>query len=347
MLPTYVLAFGATALGYEAAFLNTPPPAVVACAEQMQEHVNQWLRYLTVQGKSPITLSAYRRDVESFVTYARGMGAKSLRDVGPNMVSDWLASFLIEAGRGHATVRRKNAALRNFLTWCRARGLGDKLDCAPPIRKKPPRVSTPPTPEEIARMVEKCPAHTLLGKRNRALILTIWSTGCRRQEIIDMNLRDVRLERAADGTVRGEVKVRGKGSKERVVFLTPQTVKAIERYLPTRRPHDGDFHESALWLSRDGMRIDMRTVSWVVRRAAKSAGLPARVTTHTLRHAFASHLLRAGANLYMLKEMLGHSSIATTQIYLHMEPTEARDAHARMHPSNVAAKEPQGPIEGS
>jgi integrase/recombinase XerD len=179
----------------------------------------------------------------------------------------------------------------------------------------------------VDTLLGKPDSTTRLGRRDRAVLETLYATGCRASEVVGLRRADLDLE-------SGIARCVGKGDKERRVPLGRRAVEAVTAYLQqdrvalvARRP-DVD----ALFVTKSGRAITRITVWEIVKRYSREAGLPAGVSPHTLRHSFATHLLAGGADLRVVQEMLGHASIATTQIYTRVELSRLREVHARYHP---------------
>jgi integrase/recombinase XerC len=181
--------------------------------------------------------------------------------------------------------------------------------------------------EDMARLLETPPADTPAGLRDRAILETLYSAGLRVSELTGLDVGDVEL---ADGVAM----IRGKGRKERLALLGPPAVAAIERWLPERQNLAGARAETqpALFLNRGGTRLSSRSVGRLLEKYLKQAGLDPRTSPHTLRHSFATHLLDAGADIRGVQELLGHRSLATTQIYTHVSTQRLRDSYHKAHP---------------
>jgi integrase/recombinase XerC len=227
-----------------------------------------------------------------------------------------------------STVARKLATLRSFFKFLVRRG---HLPANP--------VSSIRTPKQDKRLpkfldiaqIDKLLAHpdqtTLLGARDRAMLETLYSTGIRVSELVDLNVADVDL----GGNV---VRVRGKGKKQRQIPIGPGAVKAILHFLDLRRADPGAaaFDAEPLFINKHGQRLSTRSVRRKLDKYLLEAGLDLSVSPHTLRHTFATHMLRRGADLRSVQEMLGHQSLSTTQIYTHVSGEDVRNAFDAAHP---------------
>ncbi len=179
-------------------------------------------------------------------------------------------------------------------------------------------------------MIDSIDLDDPLGRRNRAIIETMYGCGLRVSELVDLQLSQLFLE-------EGYITVRGKGEKERVVPVSPLASRLVTEYVATDRgdvePKPGD--ENTVFLNRRGKRLTRQMVFIIIRDLAALAGIRKTISPHTLRHSFATHLLEGGANLRAIQQMLGHESIATTEIYLHLDRTALRTQILQHHPRNM------------
>jgi site-specific recombinase XerD len=266
-------------------------------------------RFLASPPLSDATRRAYRVDLEQFV---RWLGERDLEDVDVRVLADYVA----ELGRGRprrlasATISRKLAAVRAFLRFTFGRGRVSDARLAPRRRRRLPDA---PSGREVDAMLETLAGDAPLALRNRALVELVYSAGLRSAEAVGLNLVDVDFEQEA-------VHVRGKGGKERIVPLGEEAAYRLSRYLQDARPQLAHGAEDALFLSRRGRRLDTSTLRRLVPHP------------HRLRHAFATHLLEGGADLRTIQELLGHSSLSTTQVYSHVDGKRLRRVYDRAHP---------------
>jgi integrase/recombinase XerC/integrase/recombinase XerD len=182
------------------------------------------------------------------------------------------------------------------------------------------------TPDQIVALLESIDGSKPLGLRDRALYELIYSSGLRCQEVLDLRMKDVHTESA-------EVRVKGKGRKVRVVPVGEAALEMLDRYVREGRPRlirDGE--SEYLFVSRSGRQLSSSDVWRRLARYLAKAGAPAGTTPHTLRHTFATHLLEGGADLRIIQEMLGHSSLRTTQVYTHVSAAHLRRAYRKAHP---------------
>jgi integrase/recombinase XerC/integrase/recombinase XerD len=245
-----------------------------------------------------------------------------------------LTSTAREGGRGLTaqTVARKFASIRAFYRHMLERGelAQNPADLVSHGRRRAPLPKLLRT-DELATLLDRIPAHTPLEIRDRAMLELTYSSGLRCEEVVNLDQGDVDFDAE-------ELRVLGKGSKTRVVPVGEPAQRALERYLSTGRPslaqeHPDEKHaEAALFLSKRGRRLSPSDVRRRLRLWLRNAGLSADASPHALRHSFATHLLEGGADLRSIQELLGHSSISTTQIYTRVESARLRRQYSRSHP---------------
>ncbi len=226
-----------------------------------------------------------------------------------------------------ATVARKLAAQRSFFRVLREHG---RIQHNPadllPAPKKPSKLPRTLKPAEVAALLDRIPAATPLEVRDRALFELAYACGLRAEELVSLDVTSV-------GFDAEEVRVEGKGSKTRFVPVGEAALKAITRYLETARPAlAGGDGEGALFLSKSGRRLGTSDVRRRLRVWERQAAAAGGISPHALRHSFATHLLEGGADLRAIQELLGHSSLSTTQIYTRVDSARLKSAYARSHP---------------
>jgi len=268
-------------------------------------------RFLESPALSDSTRRAYRVDVEEFSAWLTRRGCR-LDDVDARVLADYAA----ELGRARprklapATIGRKLAAVRAFLRHALGPQRVPDASFAP---RRPRRLPDAPRPREVDGELDSLGSEGPLAARNRALVELVYSAGLRSQEAVDLDLGDLDFEQE-------HVHVRGKGGKERVVPLGEEAALSLAAYLRDARPRLARGAENALFLSVRGRRLDTSTLRRLVRHP------------HRLRHAFATHLLEGGADLRTIQELLGHSSLSTTQMYSHVDARRLRKVYDRSHP---------------
>jgi site-specific recombinase XerD len=268
-------------------------------------------RFLASPALSEATRRAYRVDVEEFSGWLTRRGTR-LDEVDVRVLAD----YTTELGRARprklapATIGRKLAAVRGFLRYTLGAARVPDASFAP---RRPVRLPDAPRPHEVDRELQALGGDGPLGLRNRALVELVYSAGLRSQEAVDLDLADVDFEQEL-------VHVRGKGGKERVVPLGEEASYLLAAYLRDARPRLARGAENALFLSARGRRLGTSTLRRLLPHP------------HRLRHAFATHLLEGGADLRTIQELLGHSSLSTTQMYSHVDARRLRKVYDRSHP---------------
>lgn len=304
-----------------------------SCSERIP--VGPFLHYLMAEcGVSPHTLAAYRSDLMRFVRWQKSEAPGPLASLDAPALSGYVESLSL-SGLAPASVCRHLASLSTFFRFMVFEGrLPEnlvKLLVAPSVWDRLPTVLSP---QAVERLLQSPTDATRMGRRDRAVLETLYATGCRVSEVAGLRLVDLDL---TSGTAR----CIGKGNKERRVPLGSHAIAALSRYLEQDRPAlvARRPEATAVFVSRSGRALS-RVAFWrIVKRHAQAASLSADVSPHTLRHSFATHLLAGGADLRVVQEMLGHASIATTQIYTRVELSRLREVHARFHPRGVACQD--------
>jgi site-specific recombinase XerD len=282
---------------------------------------------LRTRGLGEQTRRAYGADLGQLATWA------TAQDVEPEGVDARLlrrfAGVLSERGNSRATVARKLAAIRAFYRVLVERG---ELEASPAdLVASPKRDSDLPTVlsrTEVDLLLDSLPVATPLDLRDRALFELAYASGLRAAELVDLDIES--LDR--DGE---QLRVEGKGAKTRIVPAGEHAWRTIDAYLERGRPElaaGGELRDPALFLSRTGRRLSTSDVRRRLRAALRHAGVQAAASPHALRHSFATHLLDGGADLRTIQELLGHSSLSTTQTYTRVESKRLRKAYAQAHP---------------
>lgn len=284
--------------------------------------------YLMLEkGLSSNTLASYRADVEKLLRFL-GEKKMMLRDTDTATLHEFLAT-LHDLGISPSSQARIISGLRSFFRFLK---IEDYIADNPTLLLDSPRMGRhlPEvlTVEEIDRMIDCIDMSSAEGQRNRAIIETLYGCGLRVSELVNLSLSNLFLEEQY-------VIVRGKGSKERMVPMSDVAVEEISRYLEQRKSLDiKPGEESILFLNRRGRRLSRVMVFYIIKRLCELAGIKKDISPHTLRHSFATHLLEGGANLRAIQQMLGHESIATTEIYLHLDRSVLRQEILLHHPRN-------------
>jgi len=293
----------------------------------MQEVFNKYISYLEVErNASAYTVRNYTTDLLDFFNFLKAKGTGSLKEVDKYIVRDYL-SWLVEQGFVKASIARKLSAIRSFYRYL----LREEMVSTSPVAttsspKLDRRLPSFLAIEEMERLLEAPDLSSPVGRRDRALLELLYAAGLRVSELVSLNLGQVNLETR-------EIRVWGKGSKERMVLMGEPAARALSVYLSQGRPELlGKKGGSALFLNRYGGRLPERRVQRILEKYANIAGIGKRVHPHMLRHTFATHLLDGGADLRVVQELLGHASLSSTQIYTHVTQSQARKVYLSAHP---------------
>ncbi|MGA7203189.1 MAG: tyrosine recombinase XerC [Specibacter sp.] len=288
-------------------------------------------RYLTAErGRSAHTVRAYRGDVDALLIHALTEGIATVEGLDLGTLRRWLGEQSA-AGLSRSTLARRAATARSFTAWALREEL---LDVDPALRlKAPKRSQTLPAvlqQQQIQRLMESLSQAASDGDpaavRDRAIVELLYATGVRVGELVGIDIDELNPERRT-------LTVLGKGNKERVVPYGVPAAEALDTWLRIGRPALAAAHSGpALFLGKRGGRIDPRTVRAVVGHVFGELGDTSARGPHTLRHSAATHLLDGGADLRAVQEILGHSSLATTQLYTHVSVDRLREGYKQAHP---------------
>jgi integrase/recombinase XerD len=292
--------------------------------------LGDFLAYLELErGLSRNTLEAYRTDLLQVGQFLERRGV-SVEEASHGDLAAFL-SLLASGGDGRppaaaATLGRKVACLRSFYRYLRRDGVIDH-DPTADLRgpRKPQRLPRVLTRDEMGRLLEQPRGVSPLALRDRALLELMYACGLRVSEAVGLEVGDVDLE-------EGVLRARGKGSKERLVPVGRQALAALAAYLRSGRPELLRAPERRLFVNQRGRGLSRQGLYKIVQGHACRAGLAQRMSPHTLRHTFATHLLAGGCDLRSLQEMLGHADLATTQVYTHLTADRLKDAYFKAHP---------------
>jgi integrase/recombinase XerD len=289
-----------------------------------------FLAYLEFErGLARNTLSAYRTDLMQYGAFLADRSLDATEVSGAD-VGDFLAELARDGerpGASAATLSRKTACLRSFYRHLRR---GELTDADPTANLRPPRKGrTLPkvlSYAEVKKLLESVSGAEPAELRDRAILEVMYGCGLRSSETIDLEVGSVDLE-------HGFLRAYGKGSKERIVPVGREAAAALKRYLRGGRPAiAGGGDERALFLNQRGGALTRQGLYKIIRGRARDVGLGERMSPHTLRHSFATHLLSGGCDLRSVQEMLGHADVATTQIYTHLSAEDVKQVYFEAHP---------------
>lgn len=292
--------------------------------------VADYLRHIAIErGLSANTQSAYRRDLEGYLAWLGTHGVDEAAAVTAAHVSEYTASLKTPEGQPvrASSLARVLSSIRGLHRFLLDEQLVE-VDVAREVRppKLPGRLPKAITIDQVRALLETTDGDELLAIRDKALLELLYATGARVSEAVGLNVDDV-----IDTDI---VRLLGKGGKQRIVPLGSFAREAVDRYLVRVRPVFSALGRStpALFLGQRGARLSRQSAWLVLQRAAERAGLEAHISPHTLRHSFATHLLQGGADVRVVQELLGHSSVATTQLYTLVTVDNLRDVYTQSHP---------------
>lgn len=300
----------------------------------MEADLRRFLLYLEVErGASPYTLRNYGVEISEFIAFAQARDVHEWTQTDVALVRSWLAS-LHRQGYEAASVARRLYELRSCYRFLQRRGVvTDNPAARVHVPSVPRRLPDYLTVEQVFDLLEAPDPDDPLGMRDRAILEMFYSGGLRRGEVLALKVHDVDL------TAR-QVRVWGKGDKQRIALLGRPAAQALQRYLEVGRPQllaanskASSRPPDALFLNRLGRPIaSARTLNTILEHYARQVGLPPSVTPHTLRHSFATHLLEGGADLRVVQELLGHANLQTTTLYTQVTLNHLRHVIADTHP---------------
>ncbi|MBW3569538.1 MAG: site-specific tyrosine recombinase XerD [Gemmatimonadetes bacterium] len=299
---------------------ESPAPPLAFAVQVFLDH----LRF--ERGLSDQTLAAYEHDVARLAAFARAQGRAGPRDV---TTADLRAYILLlkDLGLAPSSIARNLAAIRTYFRFLLGENLvvadpSDRIDTPKAWKKLPDVLSA----DEIARLVEAPDLAHPLAWRDRAMLEFAYASGVRVSELTDLRVRSLHLDEEF-------ASVFGKGDKERLVPIGRRAIGALAIYLRETRPRlDRGKSDGRVFLNARGGPLTRMGVWKILRAHVEGAGIEKRVTPHTLRHSFATHLLEGGADLVAVQEMLGHADISTTQIYTHVDRSYLHQTHRSFHP---------------
>lgn len=285
----------------------------------MKAEISQFISHLQIEGASPHTMRNYKIDLDelgSFLKY------KPITKVTRRDLRDFLGT-LMRWGYDRSSISRKLSAVRSFFKFLKSRNLIPQNPAtdisAPKLEHKLPSFLTQSATEKLMILKE-------VSSRDRAILELLYGTGMRASELVALNVKNVDF-------IDETVKVLGKRSRERIIPLTHKAITALKEYLHERGiSHDFTSSDFPLFLNKSKRRLSQRSLQRIVNKCIRKVAELTRMSPHTLRHTFATHLLERGCDLRTVQELLGHRSISSTQIYTHLTPERLKEAYTRAHP---------------
>jgi len=305
----------------------SPATKTLLNSTPMDELTDQFIRHLAAERNySEHTLRAYSTDLAMFTQFLRHRGC-SLTRAGPRDVRGFLA-ILRARDLARATIGRRLSAVRSLYRFLLRRGVIEANPMAvlrtPRQEQRLPRFLTV---EEVKRLLSAPDLTTWIGVRDRAVLETLYGAGLRVAELVALNDDDIDLRSET-------LRIRGKGKKERLAPIGSYAAQAVQHYLDIREAKRFEHreHNATFLNARDGGRLTARSVRRIMQRYLNEAGLDGRLSPHSLRHSFATHMLNNGADLRSVQELLAHEHLSTTQRYTHLLPDNLKATYRRAHP---------------
>lgn len=287
----------------------------------MDDEIKEFLDYLEFEKKfSLYTVDNYDKDITEFKEYLVMNNINSFKKVDYSLVRKYLV-FLYEKKYKNTTICRHISSLRSFYKYL----LGNKLINENPMElislpKKEQRLPNFLYYNDLEKLLETPDQATSIGLRDKLIFEILYSTGVRVSELVNIKVKDIDFENKS-------IRIFGKGKKERIVLFGDQALKLINVYLDQR-----GFSSEYLILNNRGNKITTRGVDLIIHKNSLKSGLKNKITPHTMRHTFATHMLNDGANLLTVQELLGHENLKTTQVYTHVSNERLRNVYLNAHP---------------
>ena len=300
----------------------------------MDDRIGHFLHFMSVEkGASANTLDAYRNDLMQFRTFLASRNTNGSSTIWDYATRDAITDYVLDLKSrryAEATIARKVAAIKSFFQFLQAEGVipenpTENLE-SPRVGKSLPK---PLTVQQIDELLEQPGKRTTPeALRDQAMLELVYATGLRVTELVSLDIDSISVDAS-----KPQVRCMGKGSKERTIPIHEQALEALSRYLNDGRPKlVRNKKERALFVNRRGERLTRQGFWLILKQYAREAGIEAQVTPHTLRHSFATHMLRGGAPLRNVQELLGHANISTTQIYTQVTDEHVRKVYESAHP---------------
>lgn len=291
--------------------------------------IEPFIDYLKLERNySDHTITAYKKDLLQFVEYLELEEVHDLKEVNYSIIRGWIA-FLLEEGVTARSVNRKMSSIKAFFKYQRVVG---NLTLDPTVLHKSlktdKKLEIPFSQKEVLSLLDaQVDLQDFTELRNQLMIELLYVTGMRRMELIQLRLQDVDV-------FKGQIKVKGKGSKERIVPLLDNVSNRLKHYIELRNQRT-DFMVQELFITDNGMKLYPNFVYRVIKSYFSKVSLKVKISPHIIRHSFATHLLDNGADLIAVKELLGHASLASTQVYTHMSVDALKGVYGKAHPRSI------------
>jgi integrase/recombinase XerD len=292
-------------------------------------HENQaldsYLRFiLTEKGLSRNTANSYKRDITSFINWLNHQKVPLKKSSNDN--AEQFIRYLVQQDQTASSINRKISSLKGFFNYLmNINSIGRNPFADVMLQSKQKNLPKSISEEDVKKLLDAPDQESLIGKRDKAMLELLYATGMRISELINIEYPNFDFERYV-------VKVRGKGSKERLIPYGPEAAKALGDYVALRRENHLTLNSRELFINSSGKKITRQAFWHRLKKYLLQIGLTIEISPHSLRHAFATHLLNNGADLRSVQMLLGHSDISTTQIYTHIAKSRLSDMIKKHHP---------------
>lgn len=298
------------------------------------QHIENYINHMRVEkGASKLTLLGYKTDLMQYINFIaqkKNLPAEkvSLEMLNHRLLREYLAQMQ-EKNLKRATMARKLAALRSYVRYlCQANILKSNPIAAVTTPRQDKKLPKFLYSQEIDLLLNAPDISASLGRRDKAILETLYATGLRVSELVGMDLKDIDFNEKL-------IKITGKGEKQRIVPVGSKALEALELYIEKTRKtliKKADDHHDAVFLNKFGTRLSDRSVRNIINKYVEKVAINQKISPHTLRHTFATHLLNKGADLRAVQELLGHVKLSTTQIYTHLTRDSIKAIHSDTHP---------------
>mgnify|MGYP001425330029 FL=1 len=295
---------------------------------ELNKILSKYFDYLESKSLSDNTVKNYFRDLIDYFIYLKQNDLPPTKSIEPKHIRKML-SFLIDKGFSKVSISRKISAIKSYITFLEKFNYStnnySELISIPKKSKSLPKVMTK---KEVSQLIKHVEMNTKKNLRDDALIELLYSTGLRVSEVANLKLKDINLKKS-------EIKILGKGNKERIVIFNNKSKEKIIRYLKNDKRYIS-IKTQALFQNKFKEAISTRSIQRILKKYLNFSGINSKYSTHTLRHTFATHLLEGGADIKVIQQLLGHSSPETTKIYTHVSSSTLKNVYNNSHPRSFS-----------
>lgn len=295
---------------------------------ELNKILSKYFDYLESKSLSDNTTKNYFRDLIDYFIYLKLNDLSPTKSIEPKHIRKML-SFLIDKGFSKVSISRKISAIKSYITFLEkfnySKNNYSELISIPKKSKSLPKVMTK---KEVSQLIKHVEMNTKKNLRDDALIELLYSTGLRVSEVANLKLKDINLEKS-------EIKILGKGNKERIVIFNNKSKEKIIRYLKNDKRYIS-IKTEALFQNKFKEALSTRSIQRILKKYLNFSGINSKYSTHTLRHTFATHLLEGGADIKVIQQLMGHSSPETTKIYTHVSSSTLKNVYNNSHPRSFS-----------